>query len=303
MTKLFQFIYIMLRKRIRGFVIQHKFLDNNFGKLLTNFDLILRRSGILNAYLKKGFIEHNNFILFFGEEDKSLISFLLTNNDYEKETREVIEDLVLPGHTFIDLGANIGYFSLIAAKLVGNKGRVFSFEPTPSTLNFLSKNISKNGFSNIVTIEEYAISNISGRVNFTLNQGSECNSISTNQNASNTISAEAITLDQYFMKKKDKRIDFIKIDIEGQELAALQGLEGLNKLNKDLKIIFEFHKENLEDNGMTGMEIFLLLKDYGFNRFTVLFRQPYEVSIPDDFEIIQDQSNRENLNILAEKII
>ena len=283
-------------------MIKNKILDKYLGKTLVGIDILIRKTGVLNSALQKEFIEHNNFKIFYGKEDNSLISFILTNNDYERETREVIENIISQGDTFFDLGANIGFFSLLTARIVGDEGKIYAFEPTPSTLKFLTKNISENNFNNRVIVEKYAVSNKIGKVNFRLNKGSECNSITENS-GQGTISVNTITLDKYVKDRKIKKVDLIKMDIEGQEFSALQGMKDVNKTNKDLKIIFEFHKENLNENGMTGLEIFLLLKDYGFNRFTVLFRKPYEILIPDDFHIIQAQATRENLNILAEKII
>ncbi len=98
-----------------------------------------------------------------------------------------------------------------------------------------------------------------------------------------------------------KKIDLIKMDIEGQEYNALLGMKQINSFNNSLKIIFEFHRQALKNNNQSGKEIFVLLISYGFKTFTVLEREKYQFRFPQDFNKIQEHSKRFNLNILAER--
>ena len=225
---------------------------------------------------------------------------MITNDEYERETCEAIESILKPGDTFVDLGANIGFYTLIASRIVGENGKVFSFEPTPSTFQTLKKNIKENNFSNIVIAEDNAVSNVSGVAHFKVTEGSEMNSV-TNSNDESTISVKKISLDKYFSNIDHNKIDLIKMDIEGQEYNALLGMKKINLNNKSLKIIFEFHRQALKNNNQSGEEIFNLLSSYGFKIFTVLERGEFKFKFPQDFKKLRELSKRFNLNILAEK--
>jgi len=295
--------YVKTRQRIRGFIITHYLLDRCLGNLLVRVDLLIRKTGILNRQLKKGYIEHNGFKIYFGEEDSGIPAFIVTNNDYETETREAIQNILKLGDVFVDLGANIGFFTLLSAKIVGAEGKVFAFEPTPKTRAFLAKNVSENNFKSRVVIEGYAISERRSKARFSVTSLSECNSISVDHMREDVIEVDTISIDEYFLEKGEEKIDLIKMDIEGQELSAMVGMKKINDLNQNLKIIFEYHKEQLRQHNLgAGLKIFQLLEDYGFNQFTVLFREPFRISIPEDINIIESAATRANLNILAEKI-
>lgn len=300
---LIQGVYINSRQRIRGFIIKRKFLDRYFGNILVNMDLVIRKTGILTKELQKGHVQHNGFNIYFGKEDSGLVEFILTNNDYETETRMAIEGILKPGDVFVDLGANIGFFTLLAARLVGHEGKVFAFEPTPRTKEFLVKNVKENDFSDRVVIENFAISDRRDKVMFNITALSECNSISTGEVGQyDIIEVDTISIDEYFLEKNLKRINCIKMDIEGQELQAIRGMEKINSRYQGIKIIFEYHKENIKKHNLQSIEFFNLLQSYGYNQFTVLFRVPFKINIPDDLNLIEREASRANLNILAEKI-
>ena len=303
-VRLMQIGYVNGRQKIRGFIIKRPLLDRYLGNMLVNLDLLIRKAGILNHELQKEYIQHNGFNIYFGKEDIDLASFIMTNNDYETETRETIESILKSGDVFVDLGANIGFFTLLAARLVGPEGRVFAFEPTPSTREFLVKNILENDYINRVVIEDYANSDRRGKAKFSITPLSVCNSINVGEAVAGEgeIEIKTISLDEYFREKTVKKIDLIKMDIEGQELAAIRGMEKINGVNPGIKIIFEYHQENVKKNNLTSIEFFKLLQDYGFNQFTVLFREPFKINIPQDLHVLENSAVRANLNILAEKV-
>ena len=86
----------------------------------------------------------------------------------EKYETELFKKMVQDGMVVVDIGANIGYYTLIAAKLVGNKGIVYAFEPEPSNYELLCQNIAINGYTNVVPIEK-AVSKTSGKTKLYVN--------------------------------------------------------------------------------------------------------------------------------------
>ena len=135
------------------------------------------------------------------------------------------------GSCFIDGGANIGFFSLIASKIVGKTGTVFSFEPTPLTHNYLKKNTNINNASN-VTISRYGLSSSKKQLPFQMFGNPEGNSIISDKACKLTdeneiIQINTISIDEFCTENKISRIDLIKLDIEGQELEAIKGAKKL----------------------------------------------------------------------------
>jgi FkbM family methyltransferase len=298
-----EIIYIKVRLALRNFVIKRPFLDLYFGNYLVNFDIAIRKLGILKKD-DKFYIYHNGFKLNYIKDDYSLIDFIKTNNDYEGATREVVERILKKGDIFLDLGSHIGFYALIAARIIGDTGHVYAFEPTPATRDTLSKNIVDNNLSNIITVESFGISDRSENVYFIVNSNSsECNKISqSDEGVENVITIKTISIDDYAILNNIKKIDLVKMDIEGAEYQAIMGMRNIISENPDIKLIFEYNKKIMDENDSSGVKIFNLLKELGFNKFTIIYRGEIDIDIPRDFELIDLYSKRDNINILARKV-
>jgi len=145
----------------------------------------------------------------------------------ELSVQEAVARRLRPGMVFYDLGANIGLFTLLAARAVGPKGRVFSFEPDPNVAARLRRNVSRNGFSN-VTISEMGVWSSSGEMNFVAaDAGSPDRGTGRFVTASNGESAplRCVALDKFVANQPAP--DAIKCDVEGAELEVLRGAEKL----------------------------------------------------------------------------
>ena len=110
---------------------------------------------------------------------------------YEYRMQNALAKLVKPGQVFYDIGANVGFYSLLAAKLVGNRGLVYSFEPLPRNIEFLDRHIKINGFTNISIINK-AVAGYSGDGYFSANESS-MGHIANN----GSIRIDVITLDDF----------------------------------------------------------------------------------------------------------
>ena len=301
MSKYIASIYIRLRKHLRNFLIANNVFNASTLNFLVKIDIWFRKIGVLDSY-KDGKFIFNELTFFYRKEDSGLAEFIITNNDYEEETRLEITRLLKPGSVFFDLGANIGFYTIISAKIVESSGRVYSFEPTPETRSILQKNVNINNLNNVI-IEEYAISDKIGKAIFEVTNNSECNNIvDSGVSGQNTIDVNTISIDEYCNLKSISVIDVIKIDIEGQELRAIKGMKNIINLNLDIKLIFEFHAANIKKNNESVNFFFNTLSDMGFNKFKILLTPPIEFSINDNLDFINDLAKRYNLNILAYKI-
>jgi len=146
---------------------------------------------------------------------------------YELRSIELIQSNLPTGGVFLDVGANIGCHTLIAAEKVGNTGVVHAFEAITSTCVALTKNVNLNDFSNVV-INHCAVYEENTTLElFVANQDNMGMSsvFQRNEISSTTERVAAITLDSYVAQHKIERVDFLKMDIEGAEFSALKGMK------------------------------------------------------------------------------
>ncbi|MDI6735143.1 MAG: FkbM family methyltransferase [bacterium] len=210
---------------------------------------------------------------------KTFLSYAV-NRVHEESTTEIFKKVVKKGDVVVDLGANIGYFSLLAAKLVGKDGKVYSFEPEPKNYNYLVKNIDLNGYNNIFSLQK-AISDKAGKIKLyicpydtghhTINQykGIEAYKHDYCYEKKEFIEIETMPLDD-FLSDKDFKADVIKMDVEGAEMLALLGMDRVIKENKNLKMFVEFFPLLIREMGNSPEEFILkLLKEYNFSIFVI----------------------------------
>jgi len=133
-----------------------------------------------------------------------------------------LQHFLRPGHVFIDVGANVGVFTVKAAKEVGNDGLVIAIEPFIETAMRLSENVLANGYSN-VRVRTLCMGRETGHARLHLNKGKPNSfSLIPNGNAE-SISVLSVSLDDLCRWENLERLDYLKIDAEGAEAAVLEG--------------------------------------------------------------------------------
>jgi FkbM family methyltransferase len=189
------------------------------------------------------------------------MSMALERN-YEPELTERISHHIRPGDVVVDVGANMGYFTLLASKLVGNTGLVIAFEPCPGNLRWLSYNVSNNGRSNVL-LQSTALANESGLRQLTVppvyNNG--VSSLRDRQNGHTTTPAWVARFDELpFASAYNSRISLVKVDTEGLEISVMKGMRSLlSSPNPRLAIACE-----LSPAWYDVAELFRLLSDADF---------------------------------------
>lgn len=164
----------------------------------------------------------------------------------EPAVQQALQQHLRLGMTFYDLGANIGFFSLIAARLVGPSGRVVCFEVDPEIAARLRENLVDNNFTH-ATVEEKAIwsepTTVSfERVDSNISPDRGLGHVSTENSAANTIQVEAVSLDQYAASHPPP--DFLKCDVEGAELAVFKGAQQLLRQKRPILLVEMHNEEN-----------------------------------------------------------
>lgn len=188
---------------------------------------------------------------------------------YEKYQTELFRKIVKKGMVVVDIGASIGYYTLIAAELVGENGKVFAFEPEPENYALLVRNIEANGYKNVLPVQK-AVSNKveTTRLFLSPDGNTGWHRIYDSQDGWDSIEIETVTLDEFF-KDKEGRIDVIKMDVEGAEMAVLQGMSHILKGNDNLKIFTEFMPMLLEKFGSSPEGYLSQLIKHGFKLYGI----------------------------------
>lgn len=174
--------------------------------------------------------------------DMSMTPHLVLDGCWEMAVTKVFESCLEPGMTVLDIGANIGYFALHAAREVGERGRVVAFEPEPKNLWFLKHNLALNGFA-WAEIVDKALWNEPGQMTLRLTEDSSGGHSLLGVDAADlseaqAVQVETITLDAFL--GDNNKIDVIKMDAEGAEPFILEGMSETLAANPKLKILMEF---------------------------------------------------------------
>jgi len=191
---------------------------------------------------------------------------LSTDGIFEPFETNLVKKSIKKGDVVLDIGANIGYYTLVFAKLVGEQGKVFSFEPEPFNFNLLKKNVEINNYQNVI-LQNSAVSNSEGKIKLYLShEQSGTHRIYPSEICSKDyVEVKMMRLDDYFKKNSlAEKISFIKIDVEGAELGVLEGMESLLEQNKNLEILIEFIPPYIKEFGSNPMDLLNLLEKYNF---------------------------------------
>lgn len=193
-------------------------------------------------------------------------SLRLSLKEYAIFDIKLTDKEIKKGDTIIDLGANIGFWTLYFAQKVGKTGKVFAFEPEPTNLELLQKNVKENNFENII-IENKAVSHSNNKLKLFLSYEANDHRIYDPGDNRKSIEIESIRLDDYF--KSDEKIDFIKSNIQGADFFAIKGMPNLIQRSKKLKIMIEFYPELLREFNADPGEFLTTLQDFGFKLYDV----------------------------------
>ncbi len=186
---------------------------------------------------------------------------LILKGSYEKTQTEFFLNLLKKGSTFLDIGANSGYYTIIASKLVGENGHVYAIEPDPKNIALLKENILINDCRNVTVIEK-ALDIKSGFTHFNFekfNRGESSISLKKGKTKVATIS-----LDDLVQTLKVKKIDVINMDIEGAEIATLKGGMKTLSSSSNICLFIEYNPASIRRLGYQERELLKQLKTLGF---------------------------------------
>ncbi|HOJ01978.1 MAG TPA: FkbM family methyltransferase [Anaerolineaceae bacterium] len=148
---------------------------------------------------------------------------------YEVDLQDAIKKYCERGMVVYDVGANIGYISLMFAKQSGETGRVFAFEPLPANCARLQENIELNDLTGRIHLTQAAVVDKPGKISFMVHQsgamGKAQGSLGRDEHYMRAIEVKAITLDDFIFQQGHVCPDLVKMDIEGGEVLAIKGMQ------------------------------------------------------------------------------
>ncbi len=159
---------------------------------------------------------------------------------------DIATKAIRPGDIVIDGGSNVGFFALLAGRLLHGKGRVFAFEPDPESFELLRKNVECNGLLSVTEMAELALTNSNGSFDFSVAVDEPMLSglLARPDVRGKTIRVRGMRLDDYLKALGQSHVDVIKLDLEGAEPEALSGMS--ETLRSARLLIFEVNEPQLK---------------------------------------------------------
>jgi FkbM family methyltransferase len=223
--------------------------------------------------------------------DSGILIAALNGRILHPRLTEIFRAVIQPGDTFVDGGANMGFYSLLAAKVLKGSGCVVSFEPDPRNIPILHSNVVMNCLDGLIRIEPKALSD------------RECESDfwSAPENAwggslvkrpgveSKRYQVSATTLDQYVVSTRLRPVDIIKLDIEGAEPRALRGMRGA--LRTARMVVYEIDKPRLDHLDIKALDLIRRTNNEGDFEVTLVSDE-----LSDEIVALEDARTAEILN-------
>jgi FkbM family methyltransferase len=229
-------------------------------------------------------LQLRNFQIYVDPLDTQIGRMIWDRGRYEAHVEAALFGLLKPGDTFLDIGANVGYHSLFASRLVGQKGSVISIEMSPENIALFRASVQANQMTNI-RLHETAVADTEGKVRFCVTRLTG-NGMLVNdylqqriefepENFSAPATVNAVTVNSLI--PPGQKVDVVKIDIEGSELRALRGMSRVLRESRPI-VVFEFCPTLLENiGGAEPEELLRHLRSLGYQ-----LRHLHRRSVPGD---------------------
>jgi len=185
--------------------------------------------------------------------------------DYEPYTFRFVRSHCAAGATVMDIGAHLGLYSVVMARLVGPAGRVYSFEPTPLSRRVLQQTVRINGYAGIVEVRPEAVAGATGKAVFydTGSPASNANSLVRTAKSKSGTTLDEVRLDD-FVASRGLHVSCLKVDVEGAELDLLRGARQ-TLLTCRPAVLLSIHPTDIQESGGSLAEIWQLLQECGMS--------------------------------------
>lgn len=227
-----------LRAMIGEVARDQKLILRKLGEI-ANFDTISLGGARLITRLRSG-----QLMLVDGRDTGSGLG-IATRGYIEPDVMKVLQRALIPGAVFLDIGANFGFYSIVAGGQIGPKGKVYAFEANPNLIDYIESNAYINGLGGVVTVINKAVSDHPGTAQFGfsfagIGGGSLAKGASGPHAGSKDEFIEVLLVRIDDALPSDLIVDCAKLDVEGNELAALRGMRKVIERSPNIQLVIEF---------------------------------------------------------------
>jgi FkbM family methyltransferase len=282
-----------------------KLLRAVFRRLMHNYKREHGRYSILTKFYypylapRKGELEKitvvtNKHIINLDVDSNEYVqSLLYVFGDYEPATVSFIERAIEPGHCVIDVGANVGFISLVCAKCTTASGVVHGFEPDPKNYSYYQQNIRLNTAVNIISHQK-ALSKEAGVLKLyhsKIDHNDGAHSLIYNErvvSSDDYVEIQALRFDEFTQTVPVPKLDFVKIDVEGAELDVIEGMSERIKSDRPIMLI-EVSAEYFNYRGMSilGFKDYML-KEFGMVSYRINDDGSIRLSTKEEFFVLDN---------------
>jgi FkbM family methyltransferase len=209
----------------------------------------------------------NNYPMILNFDEEGLSRDLMIHREREIAETETVKKIVKPGMCVLEVGANVGYYTILMGKLIGKNGKIYAYEPYPRSVDILTRNIELNNLIDIVEVHNSAVSSENSVKRLYLGSATNVHSLINYKTGDNNPDyVEVKTKDiREILVSADRKIDLLRMDIEGHER------ELFSRLNSDIeaflptRIFFEIHPLGVIDPDPTFTEPLTNMLELGYH--------------------------------------
>ena len=261
---------------------------------------LLTWAGMIHFPFIKIFIQVKGYKMASHTLDRFIALLLWRFGLLESYEHKLLRYFCRPGMKAIDIGANIGFHTLLMSGCVGETGKVWAFEPDPDNFRTLQLNLSQNGCAN-VTLVQAAASSKTEQINLFCSSAhhGDHRIYPTDEENRRSLPIQAYALDDYFDRKQE--INLIKMDVQGAEGLVLSGMDKLLQSNLGLVMLFEFWPDMMEKTGCSPEVVLNALMNKGFEIFATNEKLARLDEIIDPKAFIQSMALGEYRNLVLSR--
>lgn len=222
-------------------IVKYCGLPGFLAALYYRLRIMLNAKNQAKRYIKKRIYDYQ---MYLDVQDPGISRTLLLFGKRELEHKIMLQKILRPGMTVLDIGANIGYYAIMESQLVGERGKVIAVEPSPNNISLLTRNLQLNRCEN-VEVFQAAISDTNDEREFFMAHSSNLNTFHNTGSGAHDLTGETITVTTMTvvdMMKNSGTPDLIRMDVEGHEVEVINGmLSAIQRNELAPMIIFETH--------------------------------------------------------------
>jgi FkbM family methyltransferase len=223
--------------------------------------------------------------------DAGISQELFFTGIHEPESTNSLKGILSHGMTIVEVGANIGYYALLEAGIIGRNGHIIAFEPSPINMTTFRANIALNGLEDRIETYQMGVGNKTHRMQFhIINKGNLSSfyqrAYSKDIQIISTIEVDVVALDDFFQSKPIK-IDFLRMDVEGYEMEIIKGMQNMLKTEKAPdKLFIEIHSSLLNSNSYSCKLFIETLKIFHYEILIARYRGREDIRVSSTEELM-----------------